>query len=173
MDANYTISYVPGTLAVSPADLTVIAADAARAYGQTNPIFTVTYAGFVNGETNTALDGTLVLQTTADTGSPVGTYPITPSGLSSTNYALVFRPGTLTITAPAPVLLSLTGMGTPSVVITWSAVSNATYRVQYKTDLNAPTWTDLDGDVLASGNLASKTDLNTPTNRFYRVGVSP
>jgi hypothetical protein len=34
-------------------------------------------------------------------------------------------------------------------------------------------WTDLLGDVLASGSLASKTDPKTTTNRFYRIQVLP
>jgi hypothetical protein len=58
-------------------------------------------------------------------------------------------------------------------VITWSAVSNATYRVQYKGDLSVTNWTDLIGDVLAGGSTASKTDLKTTTNRFYRVQMLP
>jgi hypothetical protein len=68
---------------------------------------------------------------------------------------------------------SLTGAGTPNVVITWSAVSNVSYRIQYKSDLGATNWTDLIGDVLASGSTASKTDLRTTANRFYRVQVLP
>ena len=97
MDANYTISYVGGTLTVEPAALTVVAADASRAYGQTNPVFTATYIGFVSGETNTVLGGTLTLSTTAETNSPVGTYPIEASGLTAANYAISFTNGTLTV----------------------------------------------------------------------------
>jgi hypothetical protein len=59
------------------------------------------------------------------------------------------------------------------VLISWSSVSNATYRVQFKTDLKAANWTDLAGDVLASSNTASKTDLFTKSNRFYRIQVVP
>lgn len=76
-------------------------------------------------------------------GENVGSYLITPSGLTSANYAITFNTGMLTITAaPAPVILPLTGAGTANVVITWSAVSNVTYRVQYKSDLNSA-WVDL------------------------------
>ena len=117
------------------------------------------------------LGGTLTL--TRAPGENVGSYLITPSGLTSANYAITFNTGTLTITAPAPLILTLTSAGTNNVVITWSAVSNATYRVQHKGLLSITNWTDLAGDVVAAGSTASKTDLKTTTNRFYRVQVVP
>ncbi len=58
-------------------------------------------------------------------------------------------------------------------IITWTALSNGTYRVQYKSDLNATSWTNLVGDVTATGSTASKTDIRTTTNRFYRLQVLP
>jgi hypothetical protein len=41
----------------------------------------------------------LVISTTAIAESPIGTYPITPLGVSSGNYAITFVPGTLSIVA--------------------------------------------------------------------------
>ena len=160
-----------GTLTVTPAGLTVVAADASRAYGQSNPVFTASYVGFVNGETNTVLTGTLIFDRAP--GTNVGSYLITPSGLTSDNYALTFHPGTLTITAPPPAILSLTGAGLGEALITWSVVSNASYRVQFKSDLNATNWTSLIGDVTASGSTASKTVSGTGPHRFYRIQVLP
>jgi hypothetical protein len=52
----------------------------------------------VNGEDTNVLGGALVLSCAAETNSPVGTYPIIPSGLTATNYALTFSNGTLTVT---------------------------------------------------------------------------
>jgi hypothetical protein len=52
----------------------------------------------VNGEANSVLEGTLAFSTVADTNSPIGTYPIIVSGLSSTNYSITFSNGTLTVT---------------------------------------------------------------------------
>jgi len=91
------VTAVDSLLSVSPAPLTVVAADAERAYGQTNPVFTVTYSGFVNGETNEVLSGTLAFACEAQTNSPVGPYAIAPSGLSGANYSLTFSNGTLTV----------------------------------------------------------------------------
>src|SRR5262249_49450461 len=79
---NYSITYVPGVLTVNPAAPLVKANDKSRAYGQTDPPLTATISGFVNAENTTVLGGTLALSTAADTNSPVGTYPIVPSGLT-------------------------------------------------------------------------------------------
>src|SRR6185436_1394908 len=95
---NYAISYVPGTLTVTAAALTVTADNATRLYGAANPAFTASYAGFVNGDTAASLGGTLSVSTPATAGSAVGTYAITPAGLTSTNYAISYAPGTLTVT---------------------------------------------------------------------------
>ena len=96
------------------------------------------------------------------TGSAAGNYNLSSVGTT-----------TAAIIAPVPLLLPLTIPSTTNVMITWSAVSNGTYRVQYNSDLNTTNWTALSGDVTASGSLASKTDLKTTTNRFYRVHVVP
>jgi hypothetical protein len=169
--ANYTITLNTGTLTIAKAALAVTADAVTKTYGAADPAFTVTYAGFVNGDTAAALGGTLSL--TRLPGENVGSYLITPVGLTSANYTITFNAGTLTIIAPAPRLFPLTGAGTANVVITWTAASNVTYRVQYKSDLAAANWTDLVGDVTATGSTASKTDVRTTTNRFYRLQVLP
>src|SRR6185295_15916825 len=98
-NANYTINYVSGTLTVTPAVLTVTATNKTRTYGAPSPTFTASFAGFVNGDTAASLGGTLVVNTTATASSPVGTYAITPSGLTSSNYTISYVNGTLTVTA--------------------------------------------------------------------------
>jgi hypothetical protein len=95
--SNYTISFTPATLSITPAPLTITANDVTRLAGQPNPSFSVRYSGFVNGETGSVLRGTLNLSTTATVTSPPGSYPITPSGLSSSNYAITFVNGTLRV----------------------------------------------------------------------------
>ena len=95
---NYTISYVNGSLAVTPAPLGIAANSATRLYGDANPAFSATYTGFQNGETAAALTGTLALTTPAVTTSNVGNYAIIPSGQSSTNYAITYVNGALGVT---------------------------------------------------------------------------
>jgi predicted outer membrane repeat protein len=95
---NEYVSTYTGTFVVDRAPLTVTADDATRAYGQPNPAFSASYDGLVNGETPAALDRELTFATSAGPGSDVGTYAVTPGGLTSSNYAITFAPGTLTVT---------------------------------------------------------------------------
>ena len=48
---NYIITYATGTLTVNPANLTVAADSLTMTYGGTEPTFTATATGLVNGDT--------------------------------------------------------------------------------------------------------------------------
>jgi hypothetical protein len=98
---NYDITFVNGTLDITPAPLTVRAGDASKIYGAALPAFTESYEGFVLGETPGVLGGTLNLTTDAGVASAVGRYPITASGLTSTNYGITFVSGELNVTPAA------------------------------------------------------------------------
>ncbi len=54
---NYTLSFAPGQLTVTPAQLTIAANDAYKLYGAANPAFTSTFTGLVNGDTSAAVSG--------------------------------------------------------------------------------------------------------------------
>jgi alpha-tubulin suppressor-like RCC1 family protein len=101
-DANYSISYVPGTVTVVPATLTVTANNVTKAFGAAVPTLAATVSGYVNGQTlaTSGVTGQALCATTATTTSPGGTYPITCSlgTLSAHNYTFNFVPGTLTVT---------------------------------------------------------------------------
>jgi len=97
LSANYAITYVNGTLTVTPAALTITANNFSKFYGAANPAFTASYSGFVNGDTQASLNPQPNFSTGATTNSPVGTYPITVSGAVDANYAITYIPGTLTI----------------------------------------------------------------------------
>src|SRR5207253_5554384 len=77
--SNYTITFINGTLNITPATLTVTAIDASKIYGQANPAFAVSYVGFVNSDTPSALGGTLTLTTAATAASSLGSYAVTPA----------------------------------------------------------------------------------------------
>jgi len=98
---NYTISYVPGTLTVGQAALSITADSKTKVQGTANPALTVSYVGFVNGENSSALTTQPIVSTTAVTSSPIGPYPITVGGAVDANYNITYTPGTLTVTAPA------------------------------------------------------------------------
>jgi RHS repeat-associated protein len=117
--ANYSFSFVNGTLTINKASLTVTANNQSRVYGVSNPSLAVTYAGFVNGDTQSVLSGSPGVSTSATSTSTVGTYPITAAvgTLSATNYSFSFFSGTLTVTKATP-------------TITWpqpSTAANGTY----------------------------------------------
>jgi len=62
-------------------------------------------------------------------------------------------------------------VGTGSVTVQWLAVSGKTYRLQFKNSLSDARWSDIAGDVTASGATATKVDsaATNPSGRFYRV----
>jgi hypothetical protein len=54
--------------------------------------------------------------------------------------------------------------------ISWPALPGQTYRVQYKDDLDAAIWQDVNGTVTIVGNTGFLTDLAPSAGqRFYRV----
>jgi hypothetical protein len=97
--SNYTVVLTANspTFAVTPAPLTITANNVTMIQGQALPTFTVSYSGFVLGEDPSVLGGTLTFSTTATSSSLPGTYALTPSGLTSGNYAITFVSGTLTV----------------------------------------------------------------------------
>lgn len=96
---NYNITKNnSGTLKIIPAQLTIKANDANKTYYEENPSFSYACSGFVNGDnTSSALQAQPTLSTDADQYSYAGTYEIIANGASSSNYNIVYIPGTLTI----------------------------------------------------------------------------
>jgi hypothetical protein len=89
---------------VDPAPLTVTVDDATWEIGTPFPEFTATYSGFVLGQDESVLGGTLAFNTAASSTSKVSTYAVAASGLTSSNYQINFVDGTLTVT-PAEVAI--------------------------------------------------------------------
>lgn len=59
--------------------------------------------------------------------------------------------------------------------VEWASVSGRTYRLQFKYPLEASNWSNVPGDVTASGPVASKLDISATgqVHRFYRVMLVP
>ena len=98
--ANYSITYLNGSLAVSPRSLTITADNATKVYGDaltfTGTEFTV--AGLVNTDNVT---GVALASPGADVSAPVGSYAITASaavGTGLANYSITYLTGSLTVT---------------------------------------------------------------------------
>ena len=94
---NYTISYTGADLTISAKALTVTANANTITYGDAPADNGVTYSGFVNDETASVLGGELAYTYNYAQYGDVGSYTITPSGLTSDNYAITFKAGTLTV----------------------------------------------------------------------------
>ena len=82
---------------IQQATLTVTAQDHTITYGDTPSNNGITYDGFVNGETAAVLGGTVAYTYNYAQYGNVGIYRITPAGLTSDNYRIIFADGTLTV----------------------------------------------------------------------------
>ena len=107
---NYTAASKTIKITVNKAQLTVTADNATRPYGSANPTFTLSYTGFVNGETEAALAVKPTATCNATSTSPAGTYDITAAGGKSDNYSFSYKKGTLTITSSS-VQISISPIG--------------------------------------------------------------
>jgi MBG domain (YGX type)/Bacterial Ig-like domain (group 3) len=114
----YTFSYVDASVTVTPATLTVTAANASMVSGQAVPPLTAAITGFKNGQTlaTSGVTGSPACTTTATTSSPAGSYPITctTGTLAAVNYGFTFVAGTLTVTAATPATTCTTKHPDPS-----------------------------------------------------------
>ena len=106
----FTASAGTAALEVTKAPLAVTGDDTSKLYGAELPAFTVSYSGFVNGETlaTSGVTGTPSLTTVATPASPVGYYPIMVGlgTLAAANYSFDFTDATLTVTPAAPLTIT-------------------------------------------------------------------
>lgn len=105
---NYNDTYVNGTLIIEQAPLTAKAKDVIVEQGVATPTLEVEYTGFKNNETEDVLTTKPTAATTREVSSDPGTYPITLTGGSATNYAITLEDGTLTVTQPGLITVIVT-----------------------------------------------------------------
>ncbi len=106
--------------------------------------------------------------TDASVGTNLITLRVTDSDAPGLSAARTF---TITV-VPRPAINAIQVSG-GNVTIAWSAIPGQAYRVQSTTSLPGG-WTNVDGNVMASSSMASKTDFSAPgRQRFYRVVVGP
>lgn len=97
-DGNYPAASVNQTLTVNQAPLTVTADNKTKFEQVANPPLTITYTGFVLGETSAVLLTQPTISTTAVLASPPGMYPITVTGATAANYIITHVNGIMTVT---------------------------------------------------------------------------
>ncbi|MEP1890146.1 MAG: Ig-like domain-containing protein [Cyclobacteriaceae bacterium] len=88
---------VSQTLAVAKASLTAAADDQTITYGDDIPELTITYQGFVSGDSASDLDEQPLSSTVATSASDAGEYAITLAGGASANYEITLADGSLTV----------------------------------------------------------------------------
>ena len=99
---------------ITQAPLTATAENKSATYGDTAPAYTVRYAGFVNGETESVVTGLITFDCAYAAGSGAGEYAITPKGATAANYAITFVAGKLTV-------------GKRTAALEWSGYAERTY----------------------------------------------
>ena len=134
-----------GNIIVNPAPITVTADNKTVPYGQPIPPLTVTYKGFVNGDTTSNLTTQATVFTQAQQNSAAGIYAIhNDDNASDPNYSFTYVDGTLTITQILPVPTAETATATSVTPIT--ATLNGTASGQGAADTITFEYTTNDSD---------------------------
>ena len=126
---KYEISYIPGTLTITKAPLSISAGNYTKKQGDAMPVFKASYAGFKNGENESVLTKQPVFSCVANEASAPAEYAVTISGADAENYDISYEQGVLTVT------------GMPKPII---STAEATLRITTETD-NAVIYYTLDG----------------------------
>ena len=136
---NYSITYVNGTLTITPRTLVASVGNYERKYNEENPAFIVRYEGFVGNEDDKVLKENAKASTTATKTSNVGTYPIQVTGGRADNYKFSYSAGMLTVNKAEQTIswnqdLSIIGVGDQ---VELTAKSSSGLPVTYSVDNNS------------------------------------
>ncbi|MDG3004454.1 MBG domain-containing protein [Paludisphaera mucosa] len=105
---NYDIRYGGGELIVNKARLIITANNTTMILGGPVPTLSAYYTGFVNGDNRSNLGSLNTLTLTPGNTSVVGNTAITTNGgVTSSDYTIVYDPGTLTVTPFKPIVIGL------------------------------------------------------------------
>ncbi|MGM0579223.1 MAG: MBG domain-containing protein [Bacteroidota bacterium] len=163
-DINYEAATpVSRSLEVIKTLLSVTADDKNINYGDAIPELTITYSGFVNGETEADLTTTPTASTTADSNSDEGDYTINVSGGISANYEFTYTAGNLNI-------------ANGNQTITFDEISDKTYgdedfTLSATSDSGLPvSFSIISGPAALSGNILSINGAGTVTVEAQQAG---
>ena len=155
---NYDITCPTGTFTIKTAALTVTANSENITYGDDRPTFSVSYDGFVNNETQSVLEGSVVFACDYVRYGNAGSYSITPSGLKSDNYAITFNNGTLTVNKKQ--ITATISLSSYSIYVTDYVLSVAIPSVTFSGLVNGDTLT-VTYTATGSGTTAATTLTNS------------
>ena len=163
-DNNYDLVLGDNILTVTKATLTITAQDQSRAYGAVNPALTVSYSGFVNGDTQSILTTPVSVTTPAIATSPVGTYGIVPSAATADDYAINFVQGTLSVTKA---VLTATADDNSRAY----GASNPAFNVSYSGFLNGETVANIIPGTASAPSATATVNAGT-THAIIPAGAS-
>ena len=171
-DAQHGPATATQSFPVTPAPLSVTAANASRAYGAANPTFTGTITGAVGSDTFTES-----FSTTATASSNVGSYPIVPAITGPVaNYTVTTTNGTLTVIGVA----TTTSVSAPASATSGASVTlTATVTSSGGTPSGSVTFTSgatalgtstLAGGVATLNTTTLPTGMDTVTATYAAAG---
>ena len=94
---KYEISYIPGTLTITKAPLSISAGNYTKKQGDAMPVLKASYVGFKNGEDESVLTKQPVFSCEANEASAPAEYAVTISGAEAENYDISYEQGCLTV----------------------------------------------------------------------------
>ena len=94
---KYEISYIPGSLVITKAPLSISAGNYTKKQGDALPVFKASYTGFKNGEDESVLTKHPVFSCEANEASAPAEYAVTISGADAENYDISYEQGRLTV----------------------------------------------------------------------------
>lgn len=167
---NYDITPTNGTFKINKAALTVTANSKNITYGDDKPTFSVSYSGFVNNENESVLGGSLVLECGYVRYGNVGTYSITPIGLTSGNYAITFESGRLKVSKKQ--ITATISLLSDSIYVTDHVLTVANPSVEFSGLVNGDTLTVTYTAVNKETTVATPlTDSTTLEKGVYTVNA--
>ncbi len=165
-DGNYNLTFVDGSLTITPKQITVSADDLEKILGSNDPLLTYIAKGIIGED---VLEGLL----SRDSGETVGEYKISKGTLANSNYAITFNDGMLTIKRDklediiTPVVNNIVVPQTPKIEINRTVVASQAQPVvmastgQTVNLLSQPTLNQ-NTTMVTIGELRAEQNLDTP-----------
>lgn len=174
--ANYNITYIAGTLSVSP--LAVVLTGTRSYDGTATASSSILSVANIVGSDVVTVGGTSATLAGAGVGSEAITSAtgLTLGGAAAGNYTLTGASGSVTITSVPPFSITsqyIDSTGT-NFVITWTSVPGGIYHVIGTNNAAAAlnTWPTVAGPITATGTTTSVTNAITSPAEYFDV-VSP
>ena len=169
---NYSLPAEYSTiLQISKKALTITANANAITYGDAPAANGVSYDGFEGTDDASVLGGTLAYAFSYSQYGDIGSYTITPSGLTSDNYEITFMPGTLTVNSKS------INVDWESIEYTYTGVAQAFPTASTKDGVNdddVSMTVTIDGEATFKdyGTYTFTAALTTPSDNYTLVGDS-